>query len=96
MTKTQLIEILAMIYNEDGPSEWQGKNLRRVPAEKYAAMDAFEIEQTWPDMPRRHLMHRIARAVAKSPPGKKNLSESRHSDDRVRCRSSEDALVTLI
>jgi len=62
MTKKQLLEILAEIYAEDGPRGWQGQNCRVVPAKKYAAMDALDIERTW-DFGRRHLMHKIAKAL---------------------------------
>jgi len=54
----ELRELLAEIYNMDGPRDDHGNV---VPLREFAAMSAAEIER-W-DFDRRHLMHRIAKAV---------------------------------
>jgi hypothetical protein len=60
MTKAKMIELLIEIYNEEGPREGRGTV---VPPAEYAAMDTLTIERMW-DFDRRHLMHRIAKAIS--------------------------------
>lgn len=54
--------LLRKIYHEDGPRGFDNRLDRPLPTDKFAAMSRKKVDENW-DFPRRHLMHKIAKAL---------------------------------
>lgn len=60
---SDLKELLSEVYRQDGPRESFRGKLRVVPPKRFAKLKPEDVDLRW-DFDRRHLMHRIAQAIA--------------------------------